>query len=346
MINPPAGAHAAYAAYETFDVSLVNEVMKEVYAETLSGSAAIVADYAAGILSAALGIGTGGTGLVALAAMPVLTEIFTYMWAEVSYSRDLQTGVETYWQHIFESVNDEASFVQSYLLDHQSTSTPTTIIQGASADGIVHGTAGDDVLFDGGGLTATLDGGAGFNTALYAGLASNFTVVEANGALTVASATSHDTLENIQAIQFSDKTDFVVNDDQANIARLYSAALDRAPDLTGMEGWENIYNSSIPAAARAQGVYVGLAQTTVNGLSIAGGFTNSPEFHNTYGSLDDAGFISLLYNNVLDRAPSDGEVNAWLANMHNGETREMVLVGFAESPENIAKTAASWLVHL
>jgi hypothetical protein len=41
------------------------------------------------------------------------------------------------------------------------------------------------------------------------------------------------------------------------------------------------------------------------------------------------------------------ERDAWVANIHNGVSREMVLVGFAESNENIAKVAhVSWLIQV
>jgi hypothetical protein len=150
----------------------------------------------------------------------------------------------------------------------------------------------------------------------------------------------------IEELQFTDKSIFIENPDNANIARLYSAALGRAPDAGGLFAWEDIYANSIPASAKAGGVYASLAQTTVGGLSIAGGFAQSPEFQNKYGSLDDAGFVTQFYLNVLNRTPAAAEVNAWLNNIHNGETHDMILVGFAGSPENIAKTAADWLIQV
>jgi len=96
-----------------------------------------------------------------------------------------------------------------------------------------------------------------------------------------------------------------------------------------------------------------LAQTADGyGSTIAGGFTQSIEFRSKYGALDDTGFVTQMYLNVLGRSPATAEANAWLALMHNGDasgshyTRDMVLVGFAESPENIAKTAADWLIQV
>lgn len=154
-------------------------------------------------------------------------------------------------------------------------------------------------------------------------------------------------LHNVEDLQFTDRSIFVENADNANIARLYSAALGRSPDTGGLFGWEDIYANNISPAAKAGGVYLSLAQTDDGfGSSIAGGFAQSVEFRSKYGNLDDAGFVRQLYLNVLDRTPSGPELNAWLDLMHDSNfTRDMVLVGFAESPENIAKTAG-WLIQV
>ncbi|HLH12144.1 MAG TPA: NF038122 family metalloprotease [Methylovirgula sp.] len=162
------------------------------------------------------------------------------------------------------------------------------------------------------------------------------------------SGTGFDTLTNVEFLQFSDKTIFVETADNAAVARLYQAALGRAPDLPGLSGWENVY-TQVSAAAKAQGTFVSLAETPVAGLSsIAAGFTNSTEFQQKYGTLSDTAFVTQLYQNVLGRAPDQAGLDGWLNAMHQGDangqiyTREMVIVGFAESPENIAKTA-DWL---
>jgi hypothetical protein len=162
------------------------------------------------------------------------------------------------------------------------------------------------------------------------------------------SGTGFDTLTNVEFLQFSDKTIFVESTDNAAVARLYQAALGRAPDIPGLSGWENVY-AQVSAAAKAQGTFVSLAETPVAGLaSIAAGFTDSTEFQQKYGALSDTAFVTQLYQNVLGRAPDEAGLDGWLNAMHHGDasgqiyTREMVVVGFAESPENIAKTAG-WL---
>lgn len=188
------------------------------------------------------------------------------------------------------------------------------------------------------------------NEVVFATSFADFTVQRTSGSVLVAEAPGAASLNlnNVEFLTFADKTIFVEGVDNANIARLYSAALGRAPDIGGESGWEDIYSNNISAIAKAGGVYLALAQTPIAGasISIAQGFTLSTEFQQRYGALDDAGFVSLLYQNVLNRAPSAGERDAWVSNIHAGESREMVLVGFAESAENIAKTAADWLIQI
>jgi hypothetical protein len=170
---------------------------------------------------------------------------------------------------------------------------------------------------------------------------STFTITnKATGA--VALYSTHDdnyiTFANGQAL-------IVAIADDANIARLYSAALGRAPDQWGLDGWENSYSKNISSFAKSQGVYVALGETNDgDGTSVAGGFTQSVEFKQLYGSLNDTQFVTQLYQNVLGRGPDQTGLDGWLNAMHSdGYTRDMVLVGFAESAENIANSA-HWLI--
>lgn len=103
--------------------------------------------------------------------------------------------------------------------------------------------------------------------------------------------------------------------------RLYLATLDREPDVSGLEFWAN----SIETGASTQ-------------AEVAAGFVNSTEFQTIYGSVDDVGFVTLLYNNVLNRGPDDAGLQAWLDLLANGSSRADVVLGFVNSPEFIDKT--------
>jgi Domain of unknown function (DUF4214) len=78
---------------------------------------------------------------------------------------------------------------------------------------------------------------------------------------------------------------------------------------------------------------------TVTLLQLADFFTQSPEFMATYGALNDTAFVTLLYNNVLGRAPDTAGLNGWLSLLQGGYTRGQVLVGFSDSTEYQASSA-------
>lgn len=104
-----------------------------------------------------------------------------------------------------------------------------------------------------------------------------------------------------------------------SVARLYTAGLDRAPEQGGFEFWLDEYtagNWDLPRMATF--------------------FTQSDEFTESYGQLSDDGFIRQLYGNVLDRQGDAGGIAFWNEQMAEGMTRGIVLLRFAESPENIA----------
>ncbi|WP_343898127.1 DUF4214 domain-containing protein, partial [Craurococcus roseus] len=73
----------------------------------------------------------------------------------------------------------------------------------------------------------------------------------------------------------------------------------------------------------------------------ADGFLGSAEFGQRYGQLDDAGFVTRLYVNVLGRAPDAAGLDAWTAQLARGAPRAEVLLGFSESVEYKAVTVAS-----
>ena len=108
----------------------------------------------------------------------------------------------------------------------------------------------------------------------------------------------------------------------AQVYRIYQATLDRAPDTGGFENWVNVLESG---SNNLQGV--------------VSGFVGSAEFQNTYGSLNNTDFVTLLYNNVLDRTPDEGGLNGWLDAMTNGTSRAQVVTGFSESGEFRANTS-------
>ncbi len=116
---------------------------------------------------------------------------------------------------------------------------------------------------------------------------------------------------------------YVPNEGAAEIARLYYATLDRAPDLAGLTGWTSQLQSGAITLQQA-----------------AAGFTNSAEFTSMYGALSNSAFVNLMYQNVLGRAPDPtGDAN-WVNALNTGAmTRAGVALGFSQSSENISNLA-------
>ncbi len=108
------------------------------------------------------------------------------------------------------------------------------------------------------------------------------------------------------------------------VYRLYQATLDRAPDTAGQIDWT-----------------LKLAEGTSGLRDVAAAFVGSREFTNVYGSLNNTAFVTLLYNNVLDRAPDAAGLQGWLAQMSGGASRAQVVLGFSESREFVNATRSA-----
>lgn len=108
----------------------------------------------------------------------------------------------------------------------------------------------------------------------------------------------------------------------APVARLYFASFQRPPDREGL-----VFNARL------------LREGKATRLSLAELFAAGPEFLATYGSLDDAQFVTRLYANVLGRAPDAAGLAGWVALLGGGASRGAVLLGFSDSAEFQASIA-------
>lgn len=108
---------------------------------------------------------------------------------------------------------------------------------------------------------------------------------------------------------------------QAQIRRLYLAFFLREADASGQAHWVSVYQG---------GSSLG---------SIASGFVNSAEFQSRYGSLNNAGFVAMVYRNVMNREADAAGQAYWVGKMNQGLSRGNVMVNFSESAEFVAKTS-------
>ena len=102
----------------------------------------------------------------------------------------------------------------------------------------------------------------------------------------------------------------------APVTRLYFAYFLRIPDYVGLDFWIRYRRAG-------------------NSLeSISDFFSQSGEFQSRYGSLDNGQFVTLVYNNVLGRAPDAPGYAFWKGRLDAAAmTRGQVMLGFSESAE-------------
>ncbi|NRB02565.1 MAG: DUF4214 domain-containing protein [Rhodobacteraceae bacterium] len=135
-------------------------------------------------------------------------------------------------------------------------------------------------------------------------------------------------LTDVERITFNDGTLAFDADGNAGEAyRLYQACFDRTPDDAGLGFWIDQ-----------------LDEGGVDLLDMANHFIASAEFQSLYGTpstLADNDFLTLLYENVLDRTPDKAGFDFWRTQQDDGLSRADMLVYFSESAENVALTSSA-----
>lgn len=168
---------------------------------------------------------------------------------------------------------------------------------------------------------------SGDSTTNFSGNLSQYTIAATSGGFSVTDKTSG-TVQNFGSqsrLRFAD-TGIAFNLDgiPGQAYRLYQAAFNRTPDLGGL------------------GFQINVLDLGFTLLQVSQNFIDSPEFSNTYGALNTTAFVTLLYSNVLRRAPDDGGLAFYVTHLDGTNpdgikfTRAEVLRGFSESPENKA----------
>jgi hypothetical protein len=173
-----------------------------------------------------------------------------------------------------------------------------------------------------------IDGGAGLDTVLYHGSRASFALAHDASGFTLADAAGshHDSLVNVERVQFDDAMVALdINGTAGQAYRLYQAAFDRVPDAAGLGYWIKMMDGG-----------ASLEQ-------VADGFVGSKEFADLYGANStDAQFVGLLYQNVLHRAAEGAGYDYWMDSLGNHHVpREQVLGYFSESAENQAQVIGS-----
>jgi hypothetical protein len=171
-------------------------------------------------------------------------------------------------------------------------------------------------------------GGGGTDTLSFAGSRANFSIKASGAEFTVtdnSGAGGTDLVGQVERLLFADGTGVALDVDgfAGQTYRLYQAAFNRTPDLGGVGFWLKELDSGLTL------------------LKMAQFFLDSPESVRNYGTLDNTAFVTLMYANVLHRAPDADGLKFYLDGFNNGNTRAQVLQGFSESPENQAAVIGS-----
>lgn len=181
---------------------------------------------------------------------------------------------------------------------------------------------GNDALYASS-VAERFDGGAGIDTVIYQQAFGNYRVTVGETYTRVSNlrnSSDTDTLSNIERLHFSDGTlalDVGAGEAAGSVYRLYQAAFNRTPDDGGLRYWIGVMDDGLSLNA------------------VANYFSESAEFSRLYGSdPGDAEMVTLLYNNVLGRAPDAGGQAYWLQVLEQGVAYSDVLVYFSESQEN------------
>lgn len=187
--------------------------------------------------------------------------------------------------------------------------------------------------FNGGGGSDTIDGIRG-NDVVEIVADFNELRFDLSNSESVKITVSGDTivLKNIDAVSvgggYVDLNNFnaslqrvATQDNIMSVARLYQAALDRKPDQAGLNYWVDEYESGLSLQ------------------NISQSFVDAIEFNDSFNVASGQGFITTLYENVLQRTPDQSGLDYWLADIANGQRYQDILVSFSESAENINNTA-------
>lgn len=97
------------------------------------------------------------------------------------------------------------------------------------------------------------------------------------------------------------------------VAALYAAVFNRAPDQAGLEFWTTEAESF---------------------ASMAEGFVGHPVFEKTYGELSNEDFVKAIYENVLQGAGDDAGVQFWVDALNAGQSRADFLASFLDAALN------------
>jgi Tol biopolymer transport system component len=147
-----------------------------------------------------------------------------------------------------------------------------------------------------------------------AGIVDTVAINAASTAIRYGASPEHQVVTLVDLPSFSAK--------KAPVARLYWAYFKRRPDLGGLNYWINQYATGAKSLQK---------------ISLQ--FALSNEFKTKYGNTTSTQFVTLVYQNVLERQPEPDGLAYWSAKIDAGTSRGQVMTSFSESSEGKRITA-------
>ncbi len=136
-------------------------------------------------------------------------------------------------------------------------------------------------------------------------------------------ATGTDVLDSIDVLHFADgRLVFHANDPAAQVFRLYLAALGRAPDQEGLNGWIEVLRAGGSQRAVAEGLLA------------------SPEYEARFGALDDAAFVRSVHVNTFGVPPYSGGLDFFAGNLRSGAAARADVVVAISAHSSLPSLAA------
>lgn len=239
--------------------------------------------------------------------------------AEIMASSSDNSGTIWHSKHILVNIpvkyNPTTDFIEDVSITDRNDST------------LMRTWAGNDTFTDtnANATAASIDGGLGMDLSTYSQSLSTYHITaNTDGSFNIHGNTIDDTLVNIERLAFSDKNIALDIDGIAGKAyRIYQAAFDRTPDKEGLGYWISEMDKGM----------------SLEGVSNS--FIHSQEFQGLYGTNPtNEAFVTLLYNNVLNRNPDAEGMAYWLNEFNTGIIDKVgALASFSESSENINNVA-------
>ena len=229
------------------------------------------------------------------------------------------------------STNADGSDSNNTVTMSVNTVTSTSVIGTSSADSLTNSPGSE-----------TIDGGAGADVLTVSAAISNYTLTKTTSGYTLVDkigSNGTDTLLNIEAIKFSDKTINLTvqakaasapSADVTRLVELYTAFFNRVPDADGMSFWIDEMKAGKTTNQVAEAFYnAGVNYSSLTGFS---------------SSMTNADFINVIYKNVLGRkdGADAGGLSFWETEITSGRATRGTLVTDILDSAHTFKGNATW----